>query len=132
MNEFLANERSFRHLPANATRNRLAPRVVLQLDYVGAGGDTLLVHPRSNSQLARLFEQSAADAGIAVDPDPGDAMPPLERWSAPQSSWLSFAWNDAEVPITEDNLERIEPEKLQSIGQVISHVLTQIVRQTRY
>jgi peptide/nickel transport system permease protein len=132
MNEFLANERSFRHLPANATRNRLAPRVVLQLDYVGAGGDTLLVHPRSNSQLARLFEESAADVGITVDPDPGDAMPPLERWSAPQSSWLSFAWNDAEVPITEDNLERIEPEKLQSIGQIISHVLTQIVRQTRY
>ncbi len=132
INEFLANERSFRHLPANATRNRLAPRVVLQLDYLGAGGDTLLVDPRSNSQLADLLEESATDVGIVVDPDPGDAMPPLERWSAPQSAWLSFAWNEAEVLPTGDNLDRIEPEKLQSIGQVVSHVLTKIVRQTRY
>lgn len=132
VNEFLADERSIRHLPANATRNRLAARVVIQLDYLGAGGDTLLIHPRSNSHLAELLEESAADVGIAVDPDPGDLMPSIERWSAPQSAWLSFAWNESEVSPIEDTMERVEPEKLQSIGQVISHVLTQIVRQTRY
>jgi len=132
VNEFLADERSIRHLPANATRNRLAPRVVLQLDYLGAGGDILLVHPRSNSRLAELLEESAADVGITVDADPGELMPSIERWSAPQSAWLSFAWNESEVTPVEDTIERLEPEKLQAIGQVVSHVLTQIVRQTRY
>lgn len=132
MNEFLGDERSFRHLPAVASRNRLYPRLVLQLDYVGAGGDTLLIHPLSNSSLVPLLEESASDAGIAVNRDPGDAMPPMDRWNAPQSAWLSFAWEDANVGITEDTLERIDPEKLQALGQVVSHILTQAVRQTNY
>jgi hypothetical protein len=132
VNEFLASENSYRHLPANATRTRLAPRVLVQLDYAGAGGDTLLIHPQSNSRLAELFEESAVELGIEVDKDPGQQMPPLERWNAPQSAWLSFAWNESSESPADDNMERIEPEKLQSIGRIVSHVLTQIVRQTSY
>ncbi|MGB3714524.1 MAG: ABC transporter permease subunit [Candidatus Promineifilaceae bacterium] len=132
MNEFLANERSFRHLPAVASRTRLSPSLLLQLDYIGAGGDTLLVQPGSQSQLIELLEESASDVGIAVNREPEDAVPMIERWNAPQSAWLSFAWDQAEIAPTEDVLERIEPEKLQAIGQIVSHVLTQVVRQTNY
>ena len=132
VNEFLADERSIRHLPANATRTRLAPRVVVQLDYVGAGGETLLVHPRSNSRLVELLEESATVTGITVNPDPGDLVPTMERWNSPQSAWLSIFWEDPEAAPKDDTIERVEPDKLQSIGQIISHVLTQVVRQSRY
>ncbi len=132
MNEFLADERSFRHLPAVASRTRLSPRLLLQLDYIGAGGDTLLVQPRSIGRLIELLEESASDVGIAVNREAEDAVPMIERWNAPQSDWLSFAWDQAEIAPTEDVLERIEPEKLQAIGQIVSHVLTQVVRQTNY
>jgi hypothetical protein len=132
MNEFLANERSLRHLPAVASRTRLSPELVFQLDYIGAGGDTLLVQPGSQSQLIELLEESASDVGIAVNPEPEDAVPMIERWNAPQSAWLSFAWDQAETTPAEDVLERIEADKLQAIGQIVSHVLTQVVRQTNY
>jgi hypothetical protein len=132
MTEFLANERSFRHLPAVASRTRLSPRILLQLDYIGAGGDTLLVQLGSNGRLVELLEESAGDVGVAVNVDPQDAVPAIERWNAPQSAWLSFAWDQAEKTPTEDVLEWIEPEKLQAVGQIVSHVLTQIVRQTNY
>jgi ABC-type dipeptide/oligopeptide/nickel transport system permease subunit len=132
LGDFLADERSIRHLPATASRTRLTPRLVFQLDYVGAGGETLLIQPRSNTHLIELLQNSTSDAGISLDPDPSDTAPPIERWNSPRSAWLSFAWQDGETIPTEDVIDRIEAAKLQSIGEVVSHVLTQVVRQTRY
>lgn len=132
LNDFLAEERSIRHLPAVASRTRLTPRLVLQLDYLGAGGESLVLQPGSNSRFIDLLRESAADADINLITEADESAPRIEKWYSPSGAWLSFAWEDAEEDPTEDSLDRIDAAKLQSIGQVVSHILTQVVRQTSY
>jgi ABC-type dipeptide/oligopeptide/nickel transport system permease subunit len=132
LNDFLADERSIRHLPATASRTRLTPRTVLQLDYAGAGGDTLFIQPGSNNNLIELLRDSVTNTGISLNPEPSDSAPLVEKWNSPSSAWLSFGWEEGDAPLTEDVIDRIEAAKLQSIGELVSHILTQIVRQTRY
>jgi hypothetical protein len=129
--KFLADRTSFRHLPANNNGTPLAPRVVLQLDYLGAGGDTLLIHPQSSTDLRELWVETASDAGIPVTMMAEDTVPQVEVLKAQRSAWLSFAWEDSAVPPSEDLMEYIDAEKLQVIGQAFTRMLTEIVRQTR-
>ncbi|MGD8585359.1 MAG: ABC transporter permease subunit, partial [Chloroflexota bacterium] len=130
--EFLAESTSFRHLPAYNTGQRLAPHIVIQLDYVGAGGQQLLVHPESAARLAELVQESAAEAGIPVETGHGDRLGSVNRYAPPGVSWLSFGWEDADVDPDQDTLAQIDAEKLQSIGRILSHVATQVVRQTAF
>jgi hypothetical protein len=132
LNEFLADGSSFRHLPANSTGERLAPRIVVQLDYAGAGGEQLLVHPDSAEQLAELVQESASDAGIPIDAGNGDGLSSLRRYAPPGASWLSFGWENAATDPEQDTLARIEAQKLQSVGHILSHVATQVVRQNAF
>jgi hypothetical protein len=130
--EFLADGNSFRHLPANNTGQRLAPRIVVQLDYAGAGGEQLVVHPSSAARLAELVQQSAGDAGIPIEMENGEALKDVKVFSPPNAAWLSFGWDEASTAPDQDVMERIEVEKLQFVGQILSHVVTQVVRQTTF
>lgn len=130
--EFLADASSFRHLPANSTGQRLAPHIVVQLDYAGAGGSQLLVHPASAARLAELVQESAGDAGIPINATNGDGLVSVRRYAPPSASWLSFGWEDAAADPEQDTMARIDAEKLQSVGRILSQVATQIVRQTAY
>jgi hypothetical protein len=132
LEEFLSSHTSFRHLPADSTGRPLAPASVFQLDYLGAGGETLLVHPASSTSLAELLQASGESAGIVLETEPKASWPEIDVYRAPQATWLSFAWEGAEVPPDEDIMARIDPAKLQAVGEMLSHVLTQIVRQTSF
>jgi hypothetical protein len=46
--------------------------------------------------------------------------------------WISLAWVDSIFPVDQDTISRVEPEKLQRIGEVIVNLLTAIVRETVY
>jgi hypothetical protein len=41
-------------------------------------------------------------------------------------------WADPDVAPDEDGIERIKAEKLQALGEALSLVVTQIVRQSNY
>ncbi len=130
--QFLSDQSSFRHLPANSNGTPLAPRIVFQLDYLGAGSDTLLIHSQSSTNLTELWRETASEAGIPVAFLTEDSVLQIEAFKPQGSAWLSFAWEDAEVPPSEDLMEHIDAEKLQVIGQAFTRMLTQIVRQTRF
>jgi hypothetical protein len=130
--QFLSDQSSFRHLPANSNGTPLAPRIVFQLDYLGAGNDTLLIHSQSSTNLTELWRETASEAGIPVAFLTEDSVLQIEAFKPQGSAWLSFAWEDAEVPPSEDLMEHIDAEKLQVIGQAFTRMLTQIVRQTRF
>lgn len=130
--EFLANSASFRHLPSYSSGQRLAPNVVIQLDYVGAGGQRLLVHPASEERLTELVQESAAEASIPVEAHNGNGLESVRRFAPPGASWLAFGWEESDVDPDLDTLARVEVEKLQVIGRILSHVATRLVRQTAY
>jgi hypothetical protein len=78
--------------------------------------------------LDLLQEAAATTETPLANPDVTDIV----SLRSGQSLWLNFTWSDPMEPPTEDTLERIEPEKLQIYGEILSHLLTEIVRQSRY
>ena len=136
--EFINNEASFFQLP---TTERLKPRAVFQLDYAGAGGDELFIHPDSNNILANLVQETAAELDIPLaqqSPDPGAAAASPES-SAPQYEILNtsaglvyLAWNNAPLPPDQDSFERLDAEKLRAYGELVALTLAKVVRQSRY
>jgi hypothetical protein len=130
--EFLAERASFRHLPAYSTGQQLAPHIVVQLDYVGAGGQQLLVHPESAARLAELVQESAADVGIPIETNYDNLSGSVNRHAPPGVSWLWLGWEEAGVDPDLDTLAQISADKLQTVGRILSHVATQVVRQTAF
>ncbi|MCB8943643.1 MAG: ABC transporter permease subunit [Ardenticatenaceae bacterium] len=129
---FLSDPVTVRHLPAPSNGDPLTPHVIIQLDYAGAGVDALAIHPGSAVNLANLLREAAAttQTPIAANPDPTDIIP----LNIGRAAWLNFTWANpvSTATPTEDTLNRIEPEKLQTYGEILSHLLTEIVRQSRY
>jgi len=129
--DFLADGRNFPRLSTRAMYRDFAPFAIVQLDYLGAGGDALWVDPQSNDILSGLLEAGVSEAGIPIDSEPGyggfssyDEIVPSRR-----SGWLAFGWSNPAVAPDEDSIERIEPAKLQAIGEALSLALTKVVRQ---
>ena len=132
ISEFLANETSYRHLPAYTTGQRREPHAIVQVDFAGAGGEELVIHPSSAGKLAEMVQESAAEAGIPLETENGEELQAVKVFSTSRAAWLSFGWIDANIAPDRDTMDRIEAGKLQVVGQILSHVVTQVVRQTAY
>ena len=141
---FLDSETSFSHLP---TTERLRPRAIFQLDYAGAGGDELFIHPDSDIILSELMRETAVELDIPIaDPYGAVAMPnavvagSVEAKAAPEdyqmikskAATTYLAWNNAPTPPHLDSFERIDAEKLRTYGELLALTLAKVVRQARY
>ncbi|MBT7783687.1 MAG: M28 family peptidase, partial [Anaerolineae bacterium] len=129
--EFLEDHFNFRHLITSNPNDRVEPALIIQLDYMGAGGDALLIHPDSAPDLIILFKETANEfeLNIRVETDTPEFSKDVITRSIP---WISLRWSDASVVPDEDIFANIEKEKLQSFGEVLSLALTKIVRETDY
>ena len=128
--QFLANDATFRHLPAQSNNRSLAPRIILQLGAVGSGSDTLLIHPDSSAKMIELAQDAAAETGITPRTQ---AQPvPINIWKRPSTNYLHLSWLDALTPPDQDTFDRINPSRLEAAGQIAARLLIKIVRENRY
>ncbi len=129
---WLEDDFNFRHVRTQGTRSNVGPSILIQLDYIGAGGDTLLIHPNSSQRLVDLVEEASQEMELNV----------AQRADTPEFSsdvitrklplWISFKWTDSDVGPDEDTLETIDPEKLQTFGEMLALTLTRLARETSY
>ena len=129
--DFIENPHNFRHLLAPVGDRVIAPAIVVQPDYAGAGGDALFVHPRSDARLQEMLEEASATVGISVASQQVD-VPDFDYYQADDTRWVYLSWQDPEIAPDQDLFARIEKEKLQALGEALSLVLTQLVRQVEY
>ncbi len=129
--EFLEDHFNFRHLITNNPNDRVTPALVIQLDYIGAGGGDLLIHPDSAPQLIALFEETAEEfkLPVRIEEDTPEFSTDVVTRRFP---WISLRWADADISPKDDLFENIELEKIQSFGEALSLALTKIVRETDY
>ncbi len=129
---FFSDSRNYPRLSTRSLYTQFAPAAIVQLDYVGAGGDELAIHPNSNPILAEALEETVTELGITVTREP-EAMPPYDQVvPGTRTAWIYFTWSDPESPPDEDALDRIQPEKLQTIGKALALALTRALRQTNF
>jgi peptide/nickel transport system permease protein len=135
VNHFLEVNSNYRHLPnINATQS-IQPRIIFELDRLGAGMDGLAVHPNSNTNLATLLEKTMSESGVEVlSAEEYKASDTQVNAFARVSStaWISFAWGGPDLPADQDTLDKIDPDKLRAVGEPLVQVLTTIVRQNSY
>lgn len=129
MEQFLSLTESYRHLPATAP-NR--PVLLLQLDRVGAGGETLWIHPGSSKRLAELMAQTMEELGGMATREEALGGNPTAHVGLRRVPSVYLAWADSQVPPDQDILDRISPDRLQSIGETLALALTRVLRQTTY
>jgi hypothetical protein len=128
---YLENGSNYRHLPDTRATDSLAPALLVHLDSVGAGTGTLFVHPDSEERLTELLADAAADLDIAITSEQSSPQP-YKRVAIQGLPWTYLTWSDSGTSPNLDSLERIEAEKLQSIGEILTFALTKVVRETEY
>jgi len=131
--EFFEDRFNFRHLITTNPRDRVVPSMMIQLDYVGAGGDTLLIHPDSSPRLVELFEETAQATNIPIDKEfysPEFSSDVITRSGRIQ--WISIRWADALTAPLDDRLEDIDRDKIQTLGETLSLVLINLVREADF
>ncbi|MDX1436394.1 MAG: ABC transporter permease subunit [Anaerolineales bacterium] len=131
--EYLTNGRSFSHLPGPGTLDPMAPVAVFQIHHAGAGGEAVLIPDYADPRLQAVMKETAAEIGVPLQfaGSAGD-LGARDTARVPRRPWISLGWSAGAVPPDQDSLERIDSLKLESIGQLLSHALTRIVREARF
>ncbi|MBC8264880.1 MAG: ABC transporter permease subunit [Anaerolineales bacterium] len=129
---FLGDGRNFPYLPVRTMYRRFAPTMIFQLDYLGAGDDTLYIHPNSSDNLGRLLAETATEVGISIVSEGGSSPPYDDIVPSRSTQWLYFTWSNPEVAPDEDSIERIEADNLRMVGEAFTLALTRVVRQASY
>jgi hypothetical protein len=129
---FINNPVSIRHLPAQSSPRGLSPEAIIQFSGLGAGGNTLLIHPESSERLGAFMEEKALDLGVPISRE-GEITLPGDFFSRqPGADWIYFTWEDSIVPVEDDLFENIEEEKLENAGEILSYLMIKLSRQTHY
>jgi ABC-type dipeptide/oligopeptide/nickel transport system permease subunit len=129
--EFFESRSNFSHLITSNPYDTVAPDMIIQLDYAGAGNDELLIHPGSSPRLANLIEETAQMTEISIESrvdTPDFSADIITR----KYEWMSIRWSDAQTSPLEDTLEYIDLEKVESIGRILSLTLINLVREADY
>ena len=93
----------------------------------------LLIHPDSSTRLSTYVEEKAGEIGIPIRYE--DITSPLDMFNTrqPGAEWIFFTWKGSNnTLLDEDTIDRIQIEKLESTGEILSHLLIQLVRQSHY
>jgi peptide/nickel transport system permease protein len=129
--DFLNDQFNFRHLDiANLQRNP-TPELLIILNSVGAGGDSLVIYPESARSPVDILMENAEESEIPIRFQHSIELParPLTSFNIP---WAMIQWEGEAPPLNLDVLENIEEEKLQTVGELLALVITTIVRETTY
>lgn len=131
--EWLSDRFNFRHLRTQRMNSNVQPYILVQLDFVGATGDNLLlVSPNVNSQIRTLVEETSSEVSlpIALAADTDEFQHDILSTQLPY--WLFFKWAGPYPTPDADTLETIDQSKLQSFGEMLVLTLTRFVRETRF
>ena len=130
---FLQDPATYRHLPAQSAppaSRRLSPAMIIQFSGLGAGENTLLLHPDSSERLGVYLEEKAVDIGVPLSRETPISLPGEFFDRQPGADWVYLTWAGSTVPIEEDVFENIQKEKLESAGEILSYLLIKLSRQS--
>jgi len=128
--EFLRQRYNFRHLVAANEQVRVEPRVVFQLEGVGAGGELL----RISSPPSRYFdvlEEAAQELALNFLPENASGTP-LKTTAGTIVPWIRVDWIGSDTPPQADQPGRLETERFDRVGELMALTLARILRQTEY
>ncbi len=128
---FIEDASNFRFLTTPTMNGRVIPWMILQLDYAGTGGDTLLVDSNSQGRVTETLVETAAEVQVPVEfvTDAGIDG----ELVADQIPGIYLQWSDAEVPTPDqDVFARISADKLQNYGETVTLLLTKLVRLSEF
>lgn len=129
--DFFKTRTNLIHLVTTGSGQKVNPSIFIQLDYAGGGGDSLLIHPESSNRLIKLLEGTSAVTEINLETriDNPDFSSDI---IAEDIQWIALRWADAITSPVDDNLENIDREKIQTLGETLTLILLKLVRETDY
>jgi peptide/nickel transport system permease protein len=131
LEEFLLDTKNFRHLTSMNPNVRVLPRIVFNLDNVGAGESVLQVTGNAPARYLDVLRETAAER--EVDLVVPEAFAQSDRIGAGTGvPWVHLGWVYADLAPQEDVIERLSVERFQDFGEVFALVMAKIVRQTNY
>ncbi len=130
--DWLSDPFSFRHLRSQSINANIRPEILFQFDYIGAGGDQLFVHPAASPRLYDLALETAAEAQVPIVAGQDTAEFSQDILAPRLPAWISLKWAGPPAAPVDDTMERIDREKLQSFGEMLSLAVTAVVRETTY
>ena len=117
---------------------QLNVEAVLELSGVGGGsGEAIALGSGTSFRLTRLIEAAAGRLGVEVTTrgtDPHVGLPTGIGFGGREALTALVSWDGSNelAHLPDDNLANLEPEKMESLGKVMSLVLTVLSREAEY
>ncbi|MGB2897230.1 MAG: ABC transporter permease subunit [Anaerolineales bacterium] len=131
VDEFLMDAKNFRHLTSMNPNMRVLPRVVFNLDNVGAGESVLQVTGNAPGRYLDVLRETVAEREVDI------VVPEVFAQSYRTGSgsgvpWMHLGWVHADLAPQVDVIGRLDVERFQEFGEVFALMMAKIVRQTNY
>lgn len=129
--EFFGDPSNFRHLISANPNERIFPSIILHIDNVGAGQNTIHVSGGSPNTYLDILRETADELGISLVA-PEDAPPFMQRESARRIPWMHFGWAQLESSSRDDIIDHLDTDRFTEFGQLLTLMMVKIVRETSY
>ena len=129
--EFFGDPANFRHLISANPNERIFPSIILHIDNVGAGQNTIHVSGGSPNTYLDILREAADELSISLVA-PEDAPPFLQRESARRIPWMHFGWAQLESSSRADVVDHLDTDRFTEFGQLLTLMMAKIVRETSY
>ncbi|MFN2149644.1 MAG: ABC transporter permease subunit [Anaerolineales bacterium] len=128
--DFLRERFNFRHLLTANEQQKAEPKVVFQLEGIGAGSDPLFMESPGN-RFADVLEETARELGLKLvrETTSGNSLRTTAGTSVP---WIKVHWTGSEIPPRADQPERLDKNRFDRVGELMGLTLAKILRQTEY
>jgi len=131
VDEFLTESKNFRHLASMNPNARVLPRVVFNLDNVGAGEAVLQVTGNAPARYLDVLRETVAEREVDLVAPEAFAQS-FRIGSGTDPPWMHLGWVHADLAPQEDVIGRLDVERFQDFGEVFALMMAKIVRQTNY
>ena len=124
-NEFIEDPNNVRYLLTPFMSSHVYPTIVIDLDYAGAGGDNLEItsgYPELTKNIMDTFKN------IDIE-DKSQDENYINELNLSEINTITLRWSDSiETDPSLDTIEKIEENKLEQFGKVVTFILSRMAR----
>jgi hypothetical protein len=127
IDDFIKDSSNFRNLISADLNQQVSPWLILHIDNTGGGGEAVQVSGDVPERYLELIQETTEQLNIEFIID--EKTQHVSDATGGRAPWVHLRWAQTLTSPLEDTPDRLHPQRFQKFGELLTLMLTKLVRQ---